>query len=467
VASIRAVAVATLALVVGGMTVVPAGAGSPAQPQGVTDDEILVVVLASDLDGLRARGFNLAPKLTTANLMKRWEGLTAEVGKINGRTLRFEPVVWDPLDTTTFDRACTEAVQDKKPFLVVNGSGYRASSVACITVDGDTPMFAGDPVYAELQEASGKNLVSLGVPAEVSGEVAADVARATKLVPRTAKIGILAGNEPANKAAGDALEARLLKRGYDVVEKVELNTLQGDTTITAREATAAVGVFSAAGVDTVFITQPFVTSQAYFQEATRSNAGFQTFIVDASAGTCTQFAASRVPLDAAGSPCVTTWDTRAVPTKDGVEQDSEFEAECRAIWNKSFGEQSQPGVPTGDITAGGITYTGDMSPNECTMMSLLAPAIKKAGRNLTWEKVHANLMKTTDSPVAYFSDGQGGFGKNKAYFAKYVHLQVLTPVSADTPKDPNGVTFNGCPAPANCWVPQLIDGEEWFPISTK
>jgi hypothetical protein len=217
----------------------------------------------------------------------------------------------------------------------------------------------------------------------------------------------------------------------------------------------------------VFTTLQFTASQAYFQEATRSNAGFETFIVDAAAGTCTQFGAARVPLDAAGTPCVTTWDTRALPTRDGVKKDNTFEAECREIWDATFGETSQPGVPTGDITAGGVTYTGDMSPNECTMMNLLAPAIKKAGKNLTWEKVHGHLMKTTDAPAAYFSDGQGGFGKKKPYFAEYVHLQVLNGANADTARDANGVTFNGCPAPSNCWIPQLVDGEEWFPVSAK
>jgi hypothetical protein len=96
-------------------------------------------------------------------------------------------------------------------------------------------------------------------------------------------------------------------------------------------------------------------------------------------------------------------------------------------------------------------------------MSLLLPAIKKAGKDLTWPKVYDNLLKTTQAPAAYMSNGEGGFGKNKTYFVNQVHLMSLNAANAQTPKDANGL-FNGCPAPINCWIPQLVGGQEWFPI---
>jgi len=97
---------------------------------------------------------------------------------------------------------------------------------------------------------------------------------------------------------------------------------------------------------------------------------------------------------------------------------------------------------------------------------LLLPAIKKAGKDLTWAKVYKNLLATTKAPGAYMSNGEGGFSKKKQYFANEVHLMALNAASASTPKDAAGL-FAGCPAPVNCFVPQLIGGKEWFPLTTK
>jgi len=457
------VGVAVVGLVGAGLTA-PAGASAHTATQGVTDKEIDIVALVADLTGLRNQGINLPPKLTTENLTKRWQTLADDYGPINGRKVVIKPAVWNPVDNTTFDKACTQATQDNKPFVVVNGNGYRQSSVACITVDNNTPMFYGESVYGDLQKASGKNLVSLGVPAETSAKAAADVAKSEKLIPTTAKIGILTGNEPATKAAGDVLQSELKKNGFTVAKRIDVNTLAADATANNIESAAAVATFKAAGVDTVYILIPFTSNQGYFQEAQKTGANFKNFIVDTASSLCTQFGASRTPLEAAGTPCLTTWDTRALSTKDGVKKDNAFEAACRTQFDKAFSEKSQPGVPAGDLTVAGVTYTEDLAPNECTQMALLLPAIKKAGKDLTWPKVYDNLLKTTKAPAAYMSNGEGGFAKNKPYFVNQVHLQVLTAAGASTPKDSNGITFNGCPAPTNCWVPQLVGGQEWFPI---
>lgn len=113
----------------------------------------------------------------------------------------------------------------------------------------------------------------------------------------------------------------------------------------------------------------------------------------------------------------------------------------------------------------GVTYIEDMPAMECTMSYLLLPAIKKAGRNLTWDKVYANLLSTTKAKTAYMSNGEGGYGKNKPYLVNQMHLVTLTAAKADTPQGAGG-TFNGCPIPANCWVTRLVNGREWFPIAS-
>ncbi len=53
------------------------------------------------------------------------------------------------------------------------------------------------------------------------------------------------------------------------------------------------------------------------------------------------------------------------------------------------------------------------------------------------------------------SDGKGGYGKNKPYFPTKLHVEVLNYAKPDTPKDANGL-FNGCPIPANCFVPRNL-----------
>lgn len=458
-------AVAGLALVglLGVVAVAPASAANRTQTEGITDDEIEVVALISDLDGLRSKGFNLPPKLTTANLLKRWQGYADAYGPINGRKIVVKPAVWDPIDATTYDEACTQATQDNSPFVVVNGNGYRQSSLACITVDNQTPMFYGESVYDDLVQASGNRLVSLGLNAESNAATTASLLQKAELAPKSAKIGILTGNEPGIKAASTAMEKELKKAKYDVVSTVEVNTLQADPAAINRESGAAVATLQAAGADTVLIFIPFTATTGYYQEAQRSGADFNNIIVDASSSLCTQFGASRTPAEVVGVPCVTTWDTRALPTKDGVKEDNEFEAQCREDFDSFTNQKSQAGVPAGDTTANGITYIEDLPPNECNIMSVLLPAIEKAGKNPTWDKVYKNILKTGKSPAAYMSNGEGQFAKGKPYFATQVHLQGLNTASATTTPDANGL-FNGCPAPVNCWVPQLVDGQEWFPI---
>lgn len=461
--------VALAAALVGGSGGGPASAASARAARhaapGVTDDEIHIVALVADLDGLRSKGIGLPPKLTTANSLKRWQAAADAAGPIRGRRIVVTGAAFDPTDVTSYDKACAQATQDARPFLVVNSTGFRQSSVGCITVDHDTPLVYGDAVFAALQAASGTNLVSLGVPAEVSGATAADIARTQRLVPKGARVGILTSNDPAVEAASDALAQRLRKRGYDVVGTVAVNTLQADVSAINRESAAAVAAFESAGADTIFTLLQMAASQGFFQEARKTGADFDMFLVDVAASVCTQFGASRIPAEAAGIPCVTTWDTRALPTTDGIKADSAFEAECRAAFDTAFAQRSQPGVPAGDITVNGTTYTEDLAPNECTIMSLLVPALRKAGTDPTWAKVHRNLMKVADAPAAYMSNGRGGFGPEKPYFAQSVHLMTLHVANAGTEPDARGL-FNGCPAPVSCWVPRTVDGQEWFRVST-
>jgi hypothetical protein len=467
---VRLIALACTAVLAAALVAGPGGAAVPrATQQGVTKDAVNVVVLIADLDGLRARGVQLPASLTTANLTKRWVAFFDALGPVNGRKITVTPVTWDPADPTSFDKTCVKATQDNKPFAVLNATGYRASSVGCITVDHNTFMFYGDSAYAALIAAAKKNLVTLGLPAEVSASTAANLIVKQKLIDKaTGKVGILSGNEPAFKAAGDTAEASLKKAGYTIASKTEINVTGQDVGGQQRDAAAAVAPMKAAGVSTVIVTIPFTINVNFFNEAKAQAAGFKYVAVDYGGSLCSQFGAASVPASAAEAqmPCVTIFDTRAVPAKNAIKKDNAFEAKCRATFDAAYGVKSIPGVPAGGVTdASGTALAEDVPPNECLMASLFHDALKGAGKNPTTAKLYDAFLKINKAPAAYMSNGEGGFGKNKNYFATQVHLETVQAAARTTPKDANGL-YNGCPAPAPCFVPTLINGQEWFAVAT-
>jgi hypothetical protein len=459
---LRAVAVlCAVAVAIGVTAAAPSGAAVPSQQKGVDNDAIQVVVIVPDLDTLRSKGINVGSG-TNQGFADRFKALADAYGKINGRTVEVTPVAWDPLDATSFEKACTAATIDNQPFVVINGAGYRDSSFPCITVDNDTPFMTGDPATKEVMKASGNNLVTLSLPPDVGAKNAVRLLEENDRLPKSAKIGILSNNIPAPKAAGDALEKELTKRGYDVVEKIDLNGLASDAAILRTGAEQAVVTFQAAGADTVFNVQSLTQVQAMYAEIEKTGAQFDVFSVDGQANTCVPNAAIRAPASLEGMTCVTIWDTKATADKDGTKPDNKIEAQCREDYDAGTGKTTRPGGPSSGVTVNGVFYEEDISPMECTIANLLLPAIEKAGKNVTWDKVYKNMMAVKSGPSAFMSGGTGSFGKNKPYWADQMHFMVFAPAGADTPET-DGL-WNGCPVPANCFVPELIDGQEWFPI---
>ena len=462
--ALRAVAgLAVLALLAGALAV-PSGASSRAGAnQGITKDSIQIVGIVPDLDALASRGIQLSG-LSTQGFMDGWfRAYSNPYGKINGRNIEWITVGWDPIDTTSFDAACTKAVQDNKPFLVVNASGFRDSAIPCIAVDNDTPYLSGDMMQGALQKAAGKNLVSLSLPPEVAGREAVRFLATTKTLPKTANVGIISSNIPGPKAAGDAVEQELKKRGYKT-NKVELNGLASDPTALRTEAATAATTFRSAGVDTVFNVQSFTQVGAFFDEAVRTNYKPQMYAVDGQGQTCTFNAAGGMSANATGVICVTAYDGKAGLDGKGVRPDNALEAECRTKFEAQRKLTTTPNAPSGTRTVNGVKYDGDVDPLSCTLMNLLLPALKKAGKNPTWDKVYKNLISVEQGPAAYMSNGEGGFAKNKPYFANQMHMMRLALVDANTPKAADG-TYNGCPSPFSCWIPVEVNGKEWYPIS--
>ena len=429
----------------------------------MSKDQIDMVVLYPDIDALKAKG--ISSRSSNEGFLRKFATYVDAYGPINGRKVNVTGITWDPIDPTSYDKACTAATQDNKPFVVVNDTGYLTSAVACIAVDNKTPMAIGDPASEKINQAAGKNLVTLSQPVEVTAKAAADIIAKGKLIPKTAKIGILSNNEPSLKASGDTLESALKSKGYNVASKVEINGLSSNLGEISREAQASVATFQAAGVDTVIQNQSFQAVKPFFAEAERTQAGFKNFAIDTQANMCgpSGSATSQLPASAAGLQCISPWSNKALADKSGLAPDSAFEAKCRKEFEAKTGLKSWPGAFSGGAVINGVTYEEDFPAADCTLANVLLPAMKKAGKDLTWDKVYANIQ-ATKGPAAYLSNGKGAYGKNKPYYPTALHVMTLQAAGPDTPKDANGL-FAGCPMPANCWVPVQTNGTEWYPIS--
>jgi hypothetical protein len=273
-------------------------------------------------------------------------------------------------------------------------------------------------------------------------------------IPKGANVGILAGNGPEAVAGTAASKTILEKAGYKVTP-VAVNTLQGDSGVMNTESAAAVNTFKAANVTHVMVLLQFTASTGFWDGLVGT--GIKTTILDTASSNCTAFGASRVPASAIGSTCYTVFGD-AVTSDGKLRTETAFEKECRAHYDKvfagTFPSSSYPGVPSGDTIklADGTVISSDYAPNECTFANIVKMGLENAGNNLTRAGFMEAVRSLGDIPVALASDGQGTLASDKSYAADFVHADVLTAATADTPKSANG-TYNGCPVPKNCFVP--------------
>ena len=450
------------------LAALPAGASTrkavPAAQQGVSKDAIEIVLLIPDIDTLKSKG--ISSNSTNESFTKKFTSYVDAFGPINGRKVNVTVLGWDPIDATSFDKVCTQATQDNKPFVVVNGTGFQSAAIPCIAVDNKTPFVYGDSVSTGVQKAAGKNLVAIREPTEVTAAATAAIIAKEKMIPKTAKIGILSNNEPTLKAGGDKLEALLKKQGYNIASKVEINGLSSNLGTIFGGSQAAADTMKAAGVDTVIHTQSFSSLRPFFTEADKIGAKFAYFGMDTQASGCQPDSDNvrDMPQSVDGMQCITATDFKSLPDLSGLKADSAFEAKCRQQYDAGSGQKSLPGSYGQEI--GGVVYAEDFPAKECNVANLLLPAIKKAGKNLTWDKVYANIMNTTKAPMAYGSEGEGGYGKNKPYLPTKAQVAVLHYAKSDTPKDANGL-YNGCPLPTTCFVPKTFGTQQWFPLPTN
>jgi len=448
----------------GGSSATTQAAERTASETGVTADTIKIGVGVADLDGLRAAGISLPAALTTANLSTRMTSYFDKwnaAGGINGRMV--EPVVltWDPTKPATQDQFCADATVDNELFAVTISSGLNNKTIDCL-LDAGMLTYFGE--FAAQASHDTKLLITIPPPVEIGAGAGAEAAVESKIVKTGDVVGILAGNGPDQVAASAAAKQVFEGAGYKT-EAVQVNTLQGDVGAINQETAAAVGTFKAAGVTNVMITLPF-TNQAGFYDA--AGTSFAITVLDTASANCTPFGASRAAAGAIGATCISTWDNSNTAA-GSVRPETEFEKGCRAhfdtVFAAEFPTKSSPGVPSGQVIdlADGTKISSDYDAFVCTLANIMEGSLTGAGVNPTRDSAYQAALGLGDVPIALASDGKGRLAEGKNYAANFVHSVKLTAANKDTPKSANG-TYNGCPAPVNCWVPST---DEWFAIKSQ
>jgi len=425
---------------------------------------VKIGVAVSDLDGLRAAGFNLAAALTTPNLLKRttsYFDLWNAAGGINGYTFEAVPMVWDPVKPATAQKVCDDATINTPVFAFINSSGMGAKYIECIAAAG-VPTFFGD-VAPQSAHATGM-LTTIAPPAEVNATAGVNVAIEAGQIPKGAKVGILAGNGPEHTAATAAAKAALEKNG-NAVTTVAIDTLQGDPGVMNTESAAAVNTFKAAGVANVIAALQFTASGGFWDNAAGNN--WQFTFLDVASSMCTPYGGKSLKASAVGGICYTANDEDV--TSDGkLATDTPFEKECRAHYDKISvpdygGVLSYPGVASGELRTlpDGTKVSSDIGQGDCNITNLIKLALEKAGKNLDRGSFMKALRTLGDVPLASVSDGKGSATEDRTFISTVLHGVKLTAAPTGTVKNATG-TYNGCPIDMQCWVPV---NTTWYPIT--
>ena len=438
--------------------------GSNGDTTGISGQTIKFGVAVSDLDGLRASGFNLAPALTTQNLSKRITSYFDDwnaAGGING--YKVEPVilVWDPVKPATAQKVCDDATINNPVFAFINASGMGAKYVECVAKAG-VPTFFGEVAPQSAHDTG--FFTSISPSAELNASSGVKAAIEAGQIPKGNAVGILAGNGPEHVAATAAAKAALEANGNKVTA-VSVNTLQGDTGIMSTESAAAVNTFKSANVTNIVVALQFTSSTGFWDNAAGNNWNF-TFL-DVASSMCTAYGAKSLKPSAVGGTCYTIFGDNV--TSDGkLSPESTFEKECRAHFDKIStadfgGAPSYQGVPSGETRTlpDGTKVSSDYAPNECTLTNLIKLALEKAGKNLDRGSFMKAVRTVGEVPIALGSDGKGNATEDRTFIGTVTHGVKLTAAPTGTAKNATG-TYNGCPVDIQCWVPV---GSTWYPIT--
>lgn len=457
------------------------GGENTASDTGVTEDTIKVAVVGADLGGLvRAGVIRGVPEdaaeinaLRITGYLDKWN----EEGGINGRKFEYTTdIQWDPADPTSFDRACSEITLDYQPFIVINpGGGYNSDKIPCITQDGDTFFVGLDSVSKTIFEASGINLVTMAPPSEINAVAAVDALDDEgSILPKDAKIAVLRGDAQFQIDAWEAMEPALESAGYtDLVFTDALRVANLPAADAARNVVLSVEAVRNSGATHVLNMLPFTNYLPFPAEAEKAGLDLQYVSIDISSGGCIAFTASQASPQLDGTPCVTSWDNFRVSEDGKVQEDTEFEAQCRTEYEEAYEGHSfpnweltktVPGVPWPGLSdATGKRLDADQPYFECTMMHILKAAFEQAGADLTHESLAEALYSMDSFDVAGASNGEGSLAENKPFVATALQFVTLAYNNFADPVDANGLYGGKCLSPLSCW--RTAATPKWTPIT--
>ena len=313
-------------------------------------------------------------------------------------------------------------------------------------------------------EAAPRRLFGLDSTAETVGSTTAQFVIDNVGLPDAATVGILGTDSTASTEAQRALKTTLSEAGFEV-KIIELPVSKGDAEATNAASIASVAEFDAAGVAHVVNLLSFAEGSGFYGEFDSVRPKWTMTLADVAASSCTGFGAAQMPGTADGVKCLTSRDSYATDHGE-LRKESEFQAECRAHYIATFGatfsNRSDAGVPDGEVikTADGETLTSDYPPEVCSMVHIVKAALEAAGPNLTRDSFADAILGLGEGDIAGRSDGRGSFAPGKNTYADKMWTVEMQAVEENTKVDDND-TYDGCPAPSNCWIP--VD-EKWFPI---
>ncbi len=336
---------------VGALGITPRAAAAQVR-QGVTDREIVIGALGQ-LNG----PFAFIGAAGRDGIQLAVEKIN-EAGEINGRRLRlaFEQAA-TPAESVAAAKKLTE--QDKVFALVIASGSTGAAAAADYVRAAGIPtynIFGATPI---IREPFARNVFHGSIPdAGVSGE--GMIAQALRAVPGAKKVGILAGTYPFPQSNLKAIQPRLEKRGIQVVVE------QFDAA--ARDYTAQLVSFARQQVPVIMVLGSFTEAGFAIKQAPEKGLVDVAWVLDGS-GTSDAI----VPIVGAENTAH-LWGYYNAPYFPS-QTDAPI-VNFDRIWKAKYGTPPQGRPNLYDIVGYGCTY-------------VLAAAIKKAGRDLTWDSLIA------------------------------------------------------------------------------
>jgi branched-chain amino acid transport system substrate-binding protein len=319
---------------------------------GVTDTEILVGALGQ-LTGPFA--FIGAPGRD--NIQLAMEKIN-EAGGINGRKLR---LLYEHASTPAESvAAAKKLVENDKVFVLVIASGSTGAAAAADYVrSAQIPTYNTVGATPIIREPFARNVFHGTIPpASVTGQAMIDIG--FQAVPNATKVGVLAGTYAFPQSHLAEIKPRLEKRGG-----IEVFVEQFDAA--ASDFTAQLVSFARRRVQVVLILGSFTEAGFAIKQAPEKGLGDAKFVLDGSAVNN-----AIVPIIGAENTA-NVWgyfNAPYFPTQD----DPPTIVSYRRLLVEKYGT-----LPTGrpniyDLIGYGSTY-------------ILAQVLKKAGRDLSWQKV--------------------------------------------------------------------------------